>query len=344
MTSFHQVHTRFIPARHQAALALEYARSREVDSDVLLRGTSVFAGDFLVDGVCLNPQEYLRMLRNLEQALGAEDTSFLLGQQLLPGHYGHPSHALQQATSLRQALDILVSHQARFSPLLAPHCMDLGGRLALYWTECCGKPGQRAFLVEMMMTAVAAMSRWLSGQRLPWQFCFNRTKPRHIEQYEVHLGPQLRFGDYLDAMIIDEVWLDSPWPRGSDMAVTMALAQEAVEAAPGPALLSALHRYLMERIRLTPSLEQSAADFAVSPATFKRYLAQHGTSFQAELDQVRALVTLHLIHARNLNNDEIAAYLGFHDANNFRRSLKRWTGLTPSMLRQHQLGEVPSRA
>ena len=44
-----------------------------------------------------------------------------------------------------------------------------------------------------------------------------------------------------------------------------------------------------------------------------------------------------MINNQAFSNEQIAAYLGFHDANNFRRSFKRWTGLTPSMLRAHLL-------
>jgi AraC-like DNA-binding protein len=33
------------------------------------------------------------------------------------------------------------------------------------------------------------------------------------------------------------------------------------------------------------------------------------------------------------DNDAVARYLGFHDAANFRRSFKRWTGSSPAPLR-----------
>lgn len=336
MISYNQASTRNIPAQHQPALLLEYARNRDVDSHVLLRGTCLFAEDFLKRDVAISANDYLQLLRNLSSALGADDTSFMLGQQLLPGHFGNSSHALQQAVNLRQALDILLKQQVRLSPLLVPHQMVLGDSVALYWTDCCGKPGQRTFLVEMMMTAVTAMCRWLSGSRLPWRYCFNRTRPRHIEQYEVHLGSDLRFNEYLDTMLIASDWLDQPWPRGSAIGVEVALHPLEGGEVPCRNLLSTLYDYLLERIRLSPSLEQTSQDFGISPATLKRHLAQQGTSFQAELDQVRAHVTLHLIHTQHLANEKIAAYLGFHDANNFRRSFKRWTGLTPSMLRQQQ--------
>jgi AraC-like DNA-binding protein len=42
---------------------------------------------------------------------------------------------------------------------------------------------------------------------------------------------------------------------------------------------------------------------------------------------------LYLFQTRRADNDEVARHLGFHDATNFRRSFKRWTGQTPGLLR-----------
>jgi AraC-like DNA-binding protein len=161
-----------------------------------------------------------------------------------------------------------------------------------------------------------------------------------MEQYTVHLGSDCRFDDYLDAMLIDDHWLDRPWPRGNATAVAVALVEAERETpadCPHRSLLAALHEFLLEHIRLAPTLERASAAFGCSPATFKRHLAQHGTHFQAELDQVRAHVSLRLMREHGYGNEQIARYLGFHDATNFRRSFKRWTGLTPSTLRHRLL-------
>ena len=194
----------------------------------------------------------------------------------------------------------------------------------------------RAFVVEMMMAAVSGMCRWLIGNRLPWQYRFNRTQPRHIEQFAVHLGTDVRFGDYFDAMIIDSAWLDCPWPHGSAMAVAVAVDEVERQLPPRfcrRSLRAALYDYLWSRLGRPPCIEQASRDFGASPATFKRRLAQLGTHYQAELDQVRTHFTLVAMCRGDSSNARIAADLGFHDGNNFRRSFKRWTGATPSVLR-----------
>lgn len=328
----YELHTRCLPSRYQAALVLEHAQALEIDEGALLRGTSLQARDLLASQTLLSPADFLLLLANLDAALAAPDTAFVLGQLMLPGHYGNLSHALLRSVNLNQALNILIEHQAALSPLLAPHLTQHGDEAVLYWSDACVNPAQRAFVVDMTMAAVAGMTRWLSGERLPWRYRFNRTRPARLEQYSVHLGTELYFNDYLDAMCLPSEWLARPWPRGSALAVSAALAGVPVEERQR-SLLAALYDYLLEHVRLAPTLEQASAAFDVSPATFKRHLAVHGTHFQAELDQVRAHVTLQLIHSQGFGNEQIAAWLGFHDANNFRRSFKRWTGLTPSMLR-----------
>ena len=334
--SHHEVSSPFIPVQNQPAQVLEYAQSRDIDPRVVLQGTGLSAQDILDRPRRITPAHLLNMLGQTAGALASPDTSFMLGQQALPGHFGPVSQALLQAPTLRHALETIVAHQAILSPLLVPHLHVGDQQATFYWTDAFGAPGLRPLLVEMSMAALTGVCRWLGDTRFDWVYCFNRTRPRHTEQHEVHLGPQLRFNCHLDAMLINTEWLDRPWPRGSTIghSVSLRAATEASQAdSAHVAMLSALYEHLLTHIRCAPSMEHTAAHFGVSPATFKRQLARHGTHFQAELDQVRTHVAIQLFHERGFDNEGVASYLGFHDANNFRRSFKRWTGLTPSLLR-----------
>ena len=80
--------------------------------------------------------------------------------------------------------------------------------------------------------------------------------------------------------------------------------------------------------------EAHCSSSAMSPATLKRKLHKHDTGFQQQVDRVRKQVALHLYQVKGYSNDEVAAYLNFNDAANFRRSFKRWTGSTPNLIRQ----------
>lgn len=331
----------FIPSQHQPALIVEFARDRDVPDAVLFKQTGLSSRQILDCPGEVTAQQALQLIGNTVKHLQSPDCSFLLGQLALPGHYGAISQALMHAPHLEGALQLLIRFQAQLSPLLVPHLQVMGDHTVLYWTDAFGVPALRTCLVDMSMAATQAMCRWLGGQPLNWTYCFNRTHPRRIEQHVVHLGLQLRFDCLMDGVLIPSDTLRTPWPRGSDAGMAVAMQTLAGQSRQ-VCLLSALYDHLLDNIQTPPTLDETAAYFGVSPATFKRQLSRLGTHFQAELDQVRTHVTLRLFHEGARDNEEVAHYLGFHDAANFRRSFKRWTGLTPRLLRAGLLPAIGS--
>lgn len=333
--------SRFIAAHHQPATLIDLALSRDIDSHRLLRGTGLFYDDIVAGEQRISPQQFLVLIGNARRLLDADDTSFLFGQRLFPGHYGAASDALRHAANLQEALDLLVAQRALLSPLLAPRLLLDEQDAWLYWVDACGAGEHQRFLVETAMTAVLGMSRWLSGERLPWRCHFSHGQPRWVEQYWVHLGEDVLFERQIDALQIPRQYLARPWPQASLTAGRVARQQcerQREELGFDTSLLEGLYHWSLARVREAPTLEQAALAFDMSPATLKRKLAKHGTHYQEQRDLVRKHVALYLYRIKGYSNEEVASYLHFHDATNFRRSFKRWTGLSPSALRRVLMG------
>lgn len=327
--------SRCIAAHHQPAVLVDLALERGIDSHRLLRGTGLFQEQIASGEHLISPQQLLALIANAQRLLAADDASFLFGQRQLPGHCGAASHALQHAANLHEALTWLGEQRARLSPLLRPR-LQLDEQTAwLFWDDSYGAGAQQRFLLEAAMTAVVSVSRWLADAALPWQFHLRGAKPRHVEQYWVHLGEALHFNQPLDAMALPRQWLFTPWrnasPTAAEAARRQARREMSAEEEEG-SLREQLFDYLSDNLRRQPQLESAARHFAISPATLKRKLHKHGTHFQAELDYARTHAALWLYRSRGFASDEVAAWLNFSDAANFRRSFKRWTGLAPSAL------------
>jgi AraC-like DNA-binding protein len=336
-TSWYECDSRFIAAHYQPAALLDLALGRDLDSHRLLRGTGLFHDDILAGQVRISPRQFLQLIDNAHSLLAADDSSFLFGQRLLPGHYGAASDALRHAASLHQALTLLVEQRALLSPLLAPRLLIDEHNAYLYWLDSCGSGAQRRFLLEASMTAVYASSRWLAGEKLPWQCSFSHAQPRYIEQYWVNLGEGVQFERQVDMMSIPRHYLHQPWPMASATVGQVAQQQslrQLAELGFDASLLDRLYDYLQGHIRQPLNLEIAAQAFDMSPATLKRKLHKHGTHFQEQLDLVRKHVALYLYQAKGYSNDDVAGYLRFQDTTNFRRSFKRWTGFSPSALLQ----------
>ncbi|WP_339515181.1 AraC family transcriptional regulator [Pseudomonas sp. RL_15y_Pfl2_60] len=335
--SWYENDSRFIPGHWQPAVLVDLALSRGIDSHRLLRGTGLFHEDLQAGRVRLCAQQFLQLIDNSECLLAAADTRFQYGQRLLPGYYGAASHALQHSADLGQALDIVCRYRALLSPLLSPRVLLDEQNVYVYWLDSCGAGAQQRFLVESAMTALLAMSRWLAGAPLPWKVSIAQTKPRQVEQYWVNLGEDVRFDAPVDLLSLPREYLHQPWPAAAPTAGQAAQQQslqQLQELGFDASLLDHLYRHLLANLRHQPQLENVALAFGMSPSTLKRKLHRHGTHFQEQLDLARKHMALYLYQIKGQSNEEVAAYLQFHDSTNLRRSFKRWTGLAPSVLRQ----------
>jgi AraC-like DNA-binding protein len=336
MTQSYECDTRFIAAHHQPAVLIDLALSRGIDSHQLLRGSGLFYEDVASGEARISPDQLRVLICSAQRLLDADDSSFLFGQRLLPGHYGEVSHALTHAASLQHALDQLHRFRPLLSPLLTPRLLLDEKQAHLFWTDSCGAGEQLRFLTEASLTAMVAMCRRLSSARLPWRFHLAYPQPRHIEQYWVHLGEDLAFDSQMTMMSLPIEYLHQPWPNASATVGRVALqaSQAQIETLGWTSsFIDQLYDHLHANIRSPLNLERVAQAFDMSPASLKRKLHKHGTGFQEQLDQVRKHVALYLYQMKGHSNEEVASYLCFNDTTNFRRSFKRWTGLAPSGLR-----------
>ena len=336
MKPWYERDTHCILAHQQPATLIDMAIKRGIDSHKLLRGTGFFYEDILAGNLQIAPCQYYQLISNARRLLPGDDISFLLGHRLLPGHCGAASAALSNARDLQQALELLLRYRLLLTPLIAPRLHYDADFLYVYWQDTCGASGEWPFLTEMMTTALTSLSRWLSDQHLPWRCYFSHQQPRYIEQYQVHLGEQLTFNSHMDAMVIAREYLHIPWINASPSAAIVAHREaDAQLTAMGfeGGFLERIYAHLLHNIQRPTNLDQVAADFAMSSATLKRKLGKHHSHFQAQYDLVRKCLALYLINRQGWSNEQVASYLHFHDANNLRRAFKRWTGVTPAMLK-----------
>jgi AraC-like DNA-binding protein len=85
------------------------------------------------------------------------------------------------------------------------------------------------------------------------------------------------------------------------------------------------------------SLSRVANYLAMTPRTLQRRLSADGTSFQAELDEVRNRVAIRYLEQTQMPLTNVSAMLGYADLAAFSRAFRRRNGVSPSGWRQkHQ--------
>ncbi len=342
-----EIDTPLVSAQGWPLTLIELALNRGIEEHKLLRGTGIFRDDIAQKNVLLSPQQCFQLIRNAEKYNHHHDLAFLLGSRLLLDKYDPAHTALANAHNLQEALDIFIRYNSLLSPLLKARLDYQKETLMLYWQDSCGAAECQHFLLEMITTALSSLARWKSNAHVPWRFYFCSSKPDYIEQYHVHLPGNIQFNAPLNAMAIAREYLHRPWLEASPELLISAqqqLATQWQEAAVAQGFLVEVYDYLRcnihnnihnnirsnmhSRTHKAPNLEQSAADFGMSSASFKRKLKKHNSCFQAQYDQVRKDLTLMWLDQGMWSTEQIAQNLHFYDVANLRRAFKKWTGAT----------------
>jgi AraC-like DNA-binding protein len=68
--------------------------------------------------------------------------------------------------------------------------------------------------------------------------------------------------------------------------------------------------------------------------TLRRRLADEDTSYADIVDDVRRKLALEYLQTTRMSVEDVAWKVGFSDAANLRRAIRRWTGQTIGKLRQ----------
>jgi AraC-like DNA-binding protein len=85
-----------------------------------------------------------------------------------------------------------------------------------------------------------------------------------------------------------------------------------------------------------------AQQLGMSARSFKRHLAQEGTSFSEILDRLRNRLAGRYLEDERVSLQQIAWLLGYSEIGAFNHAFKRWTGISPG--RARNLKALPASA
>ncbi|WP_172971583.1 helix-turn-helix domain-containing protein [Pseudoalteromonas sp. A25] len=187
-----------------------------------------------------------------------------------------------------------------------------------------------AGLIEYLLKWQATKTTQVNHTRPIYHIKFPMPQPKHIEQFHSHLSCEYSFNHPVFMVSIPQKYLH--FKRANALP---ALTYYHLKQSTNRYAKSGFKQFVSNMIASSPKAtsEQIAQRIGMSCATLKRKLKQHNTSFKILKDEWQKQQSMIYIVERRYSNEQAAAALFFSDITNFRRSCKRWTGKTPSELR-----------
>ncbi len=192
--------------------------------------------------------------------------------------------------------------------------------------------------VECIASVMVAVIRRLVDGPFVGGVRFAHASPGDLAPYREVLGPDVRFEQTEDAVVIPAAALKLPI-RAADPELVALLDRHARrvlarDCGAGP-WTTEVTRKLADLVGDgRPALGDVAATLGVSARTLQARLRREDTSFQGVLTALRRdLAVAHLVDA-DTELAEIAFLLGYAEQSAFQRAFRRWTGESPKRYRQ----------
>jgi AraC-like DNA-binding protein len=312
---------------------LTFARTKGVDVDTILRAIDLQPA--ALDQFDLRIPEASRAYAWVQAAKLSGDPDFGLKapEQAPIGAFDALDYSIYFSNTLGEALDRLVRFHRVLCDAWAIKREVLDDKLRVRRVERTPPPECDAFFALLVLRF-----RQLSGVDFaPHEVRFHHDAPADASYYQQLFRCPVHFRCESTELIFGA--------RDFELPVQTA----------NPGVDTVIDRYISEAIRRLPdgdsfvervrsviarsqcgrraSLTCAARELHASPRTVQRRLGEHGTSFQELAESVRRALAESLVAEGRLSITEIAFLAGFSDLSGFRRSYKRWTGVTPSRRR-----------
>lgn len=320
-----------LPARQLARCLVDIALARGADENKLLRGSGIFKEDLLTDKP-LSCHQLQKLVHNASQQTQGFDLAFRFGDHLISAFVNDAMPYFAHTQNFGECLRALALFQTRAFPFISARRFDDKDNVLLILQNAMGGNKQFHFFVEAYCAALLALAKHCTGKRLLLKFEFPFARPRHIQEYEEALGFRISFGHPHFSIKIPRQALQTECLLPNPAFKFFALRRFKEQRQFKMTLLDAVRAQLLRDAHI--GLPCIAAKFGMSPASLKRKLADHEVSFSSLSDEVGRQQAIYYLQIQKLNNEQSAIKMAFSDITNFRRTVKRLTGLTPSQLRE----------
>jgi AraC-like DNA-binding protein len=327
-------------ASRPAAL-ITFASSRGVPRDDLLRAAGVTPEALAAPDELVPYASVLSLWQLLLERFPGEPLGLSYACWAQVSVLGLVGHVVRHCESLREGIAVY----GRFHRLMDPHfrvVIEERGEVVHLALDHEPRMVAMAEPMEMMVATTARfIALHLDGAARPIEAVFRHPRRHPPPLYEEVLGAPARFEAGATGLLYDARVLDAPLV-GADPLVRDYLvrhAEQLLDARAAPASAPPLD--VRVRASIDERLERGAVDqpriarsLGMSTRSLQRALKDLGTSFTAQLDEVRRGKALDLLRRRDLALQEIAFLLGYGEPRHFYRSFRRWTGTTPGEYRR----------
>ena len=313
---------------------------QNIDVSLLLKGTDIDAQGLQSREYKIHKDQIVAFYRNV-LALKIPGISLLLGASIKPKDYGLYGCTLLCCKGLRSTLEFAIRYHNLVTKTvnMSLHDDDELAQSYFRFEDLLLAGDLEEFNIELQCIIVLSLVRdCLNNETFSFDALrFSFDKPKHHQHYENFFRCPISYGNtYSEFVFNNDKWALNT-PSSNPFAMPLLLSQCDLvlsSVALKNEFLMTINQWIAANMHKELCAKNLASDLYLTPRTLRRKLSEQGTSFTSIVKELRCSAAKKLITETQLTIEDIGCAIGFNDVSNFRAAFKKWTGKTPSNLRQ----------
>lgn len=323
------------PAQYILIL-IDMAESQGCDRPSLLAGSSLAKTGIAAIGARISDRDFGILVANALRLTGDPALGLNLGLRLNLSAHAVLGQAFMTCRDLSQVIDLFLRYYHLLAPALHIDCEIVDSQCVLT-TVSSFTETPVIFTYELFCSAMLNTLRGLLN-RADFQLHLEVPYPRplHAKRYYEIFGNDIQFDTVNSRIAFHQDLLATPLPSSNPVLRSLyegECARLLADLEEEDSVAEQTLRLMRKLEGQYPQMPQTASMLNLSPRTYRRRLERENRSYQELLDQIRAEHATRYLQNTRLPVSSIAYMIGFNDASNFRRAYHKWTGRSPSEVR-----------
>jgi len=333
--------TATILQKYRTQLLLQIASQNGLSLSDCLENTSLREPDLKRDPLVFSMKDQIQIITNVGQGLPDQDIGLQMGCRIGLFSRDRIGMLLAAMPTLRDAIEAAERYQYLLQVPMTGH-LTIEKNIAYFTFEYTNPvdtnfPGIRLH-TESIAASIIISTTQLIGRPLTLIECkFSHDAPSYKEKYHDIFHSKISFGHSATQLIFPATELNAHslfchqiYRKDYEPSVENEFRSLQKSLCIADQVRQQLHNLPNKK----SDLDQVATQLGLTQRTLRRRLKEEGLSFRSLKEDYLLKKAEELLTESSMNIEAVALQLGYSDASNFRRALRRWKGQSPDELRK----------
>ena len=327
--------------KYRTQLLLQVALENGLSLTDCLKHTSLSAPDLKRDPLVFSMKDQIQIISNVGRRLPDQDIGLQMGCRIGLFSRDRIGMLLASMPTLRDAIEAAERYQYLLQvPMVGQ--VTIENDIAYFTFEYTNSvdanaPGVRLHS-ESIVASIITSTTQLIGRPLTLIECkFSHDAPPYKERYHDIFHSKISFGHATTQIIFPATELNSHslfchqiYRSDYEPSVENEFQSLKKSLCVADQVRQQLHNLPNKK----SDLDQVATQIGLTQRTLRRRLKEEGLSFRSLKEDYLLKKAEELLTESSMNIEAVALQLGYSDASNFRRALRRWKGQSPDEIRK----------